>query len=45
MVVPAKTHLCMIITSADVLYSRAVPFPGAKRDAVPGCSNQTSIFI
>ena len=45
MVVPAKTHLCMIITPADVLYSRAVPFPGAKRDAVPGCSNQTSIFI
>ena len=39
MVVLAKTHLCMIITLADVLHSRAVPFPGAKRDAVPGCLN------
>ncbi|KAH6555363.1 hypothetical protein KP509_1Z261900 [Ceratopteris richardii] len=32
-VVPAKTSFCMIITPADVLYSWAVPFPGAKRDA------------
>ena len=44
-VVPAKTHFCMIITLADVLYSRAVPFPGVKCDAVPGRSNQTSISI
>ncbi|KAH7373256.1 hypothetical protein KP509_17G046900 [Ceratopteris richardii] len=33
LVVPAKTSFCMIITPADVLYSWAVPFPGAKRDA------------
>nr|YP_010881177.1 cytochrome c oxidase subunit 2 [Pellia epiphylla]YP_010881218.1 cytochrome c oxidase subunit 2 [Pellia neesiana]WIA66720.1 cytochrome c oxidase subunit 2 [Pellia epiphylla var. borealis]QDE10598.1 cytochrome c oxidase subunit 2 [Pellia epiphylla]WIA66679.1 cytochrome c oxidase subunit 2 [Pellia epiphylla]WIA66761.1 cytochrome c oxidase subunit 2 [Pellia epiphylla var. borealis]WIA66802.1 cytochrome c oxidase subunit 2 [Pellia epiphylla] len=44
-VVPAKTHLRMIITSADVLHSWAVPSSGVKCDAVPGRSNQTSIFI
>nr|QIA60838.1 cytochrome c oxidase subunit 2 [Makinoa crispata] len=44
-VVPAKTHLRMIITSADVLHSWAVPSLGVKCDAAPGRSNQTSIFI
>nr|YP_004927629.1 cytochrome c oxidase subunit 2 [Anomodon rugelii]YP_008378695.1 cytochrome oxidase subunit 2 [Pseudanomodon attenuatus]YP_009047353.1 cytochrome c oxidase subunit 2 [Climacium americanum]YP_009047393.1 cytochrome c oxidase subunit 2 [Callicladium imponens]YP_010033085.1 cytochrome oxidase subunit 2 [Climacium dendroides]YP_010261597.1 cytochrome oxidase subunit 2 [Planicladium nitidulum]AEH99676.1 cytochrome c oxidase subunit 2 [Anomodon rugelii]AFQ94019.1 cytochrome oxidase subunit 2 [Ps len=44
-VVPAKTHLRMIITSADVLHSWAVPSLGVKCDAVPGRLNQTSIFI
>nr|AOH05955.1 cytochrome oxidase subunit 2 [Psilotum nudum] len=44
-VVPAKTHSRIIITSADVLHSRAVPSLGVKCDAVPGRSNQTSIFI
>nr|YP_010890625.1 cytochrome c oxidase subunit 2 [Lycopodium japonicum]WJK71484.1 cytochrome c oxidase subunit 2 [Lycopodium japonicum] len=45
MVVPAKTHPRMIITSADVLHSWAVPSLGVKCDAVPGRLNQTSIFI
>nr|YP_008816160.1 cytochrome c oxidase subunit 2 [Roya obtusa]YP_009755748.1 cytochrome c oxidase subunit 2 [Roya anglica]AGZ90369.1 cytochrome c oxidase subunit 2 [Roya obtusa]QIQ22987.1 cytochrome c oxidase subunit 2 [Roya anglica] len=44
-VVPAKTHLRFIITSADVLHSWAVPSLGVKCDAVPGRLNQTSIFI
>nr|YP_009674837.1 cytochrome c oxidase subunit 2 [Fossombronia foveolata]QDE12793.1 cytochrome c oxidase subunit 2 [Fossombronia foveolata]QIA59924.1 cytochrome c oxidase subunit 2 [Fossombronia cristula] len=44
-VVPAKTHLRMIITPADVLHSWAVPSLGVKCDAVPGRSNQTSISI
>jgi cytochrome c oxidase subunit 2 len=44
-VVPAKTHLRMIITSADVLHSWAIPSLGVKCDAVPGRLNQTSIFI
>ncbi|BBN09285.1 hypothetical protein Mp_4g18480 [Marchantia polymorpha subsp. ruderalis] len=35
----------MIITSADVLHSWAVPSLGVKCDAVPGRLNQTSIFI
>uniref|UniRef100_UPI0030FE9B91 cytochrome c oxidase subunit 2 n=1 Tax=Cyathodium cavernarum TaxID=351593 RepID=UPI0030FE9B91 len=44
-VIPAKTYLRMIITSADVPHSWAVPSLGVKCDAVPGRSNQTSIFI
>jgi hypothetical protein len=34
-VVPAKTHLRMIVTSADALHSWAVPSSGVKCDAVP----------
>ncbi|KAG6467640.1 uncharacterized protein LOC122037867 [Zingiber officinale] len=40
-VVPAKTHLRIIVTSADVLNSWAVPSLGLKCDAVP---NQISIL-
>jgi cytochrome c oxidase subunit 2 len=43
-VIPARTHLRMIITSADVLHSWAVPSLGVKCDAVPGRLNQTSIL-
>nr|YP_010502956.1 cytochrome c oxidase subunit 2 [Psychotria viridis]YP_010502964.1 cytochrome c oxidase subunit 2 [Psychotria viridis]UXD78733.1 cytochrome c oxidase subunit 2 [Psychotria viridis]UXD78741.1 cytochrome c oxidase subunit 2 [Psychotria viridis]UXD78776.1 cytochrome c oxidase subunit 2 [Psychotria viridis]UXD78784.1 cytochrome c oxidase subunit 2 [Psychotria viridis] len=44
-VVPAKTHLRIIVTSADVLHSWAVPSLGVKCDAVPGRLNQTSISV
>nr|CAD1834942.1 unnamed protein product [Ananas comosus var. bracteatus] len=44
-VVPAKTHLRMIVTPADVPHSWAVPSSGVKCDAVPGRSNQTSISV
>jgi heme/copper-type cytochrome/quinol oxidase subunit 2 len=44
-VVPAKTPLRMIVTSADVLHSWAVPSLGVKCDAVPGRLNQTSILV
>jgi cytochrome c oxidase subunit 2 len=44
-VVPAKTHLRIIITSADVLHSWAVPSLGVKCDAVPGRLNQVSMFV
>jgi cytochrome c oxidase subunit 2 len=44
-VVPAKTHLRIIVTSADVLHSWAVPSSGVKCDAVPGRLNQTSISV
>ncbi|XP_047168193.1 cytochrome c oxidase subunit 2, mitochondrial [Vigna umbellata] len=44
-VVPAKTHLRVLITSADVLHSWAVPSLGVKCDAVPGRLNQISTFI
>ncbi|KAK2995435.1 hypothetical protein RJ640_029067 [Escallonia rubra] len=44
-VVPAQTHLRIIVTSADVLHSWAVPSLGVKCDAVPGRLNQTSILV
>jgi cytochrome c oxidase subunit 2 len=44
-VVPVNTHIRMIITSADVLHSWAVPSLGVKCDAVPGRLNQVPIFI
>ena len=44
-VVPVNTHVRMIMSSADVLHSWAVPSLGVKTDAVPGRLNQTPIFI
>nr|CAA06892.1 cytochrome oxidase subunit II [Acorus calamus] len=44
-VLPANTHLRMIVTSADVPHSWAVPSSGVKCHAVPGRSNQTSISV
>ncbi|XP_044958103.1 cytochrome c oxidase subunit 2-like [Hordeum vulgare subsp. vulgare] len=44
-VVPAKTHLRMIVTPADVPHSWAVPSSGVKCDVVPGRSNLTSISV
>jgi cytochrome c oxidase subunit 2 len=44
-VLPVQTHVRVIITSADVLHSWAVPSLGIKCDAVPGRLNQTSLFL
>lgn len=44
-VLPAHTHIRVIITAADVLHSWAVPSLGIKCDAVPGRLNQVSTFI
>lgn len=44
-VLPVSTPIRVIITSADVLHSWAVPSLGIKCDAVPGRLNQTPIFI
>ena len=44
-VVPATTYLRIIVTSADVLHSWAVPSSGVKCDAVPGRLNQISISV
>jgi cytochrome c oxidase subunit 2 len=44
-VIQARTHLRMIITSVDVLHSWVVPSLGVKCGVVPGRLNQTSIFI
>nr|KAJ0199549.1 hypothetical protein LSAT_V11C600334270 [Lactuca sativa] len=44
-VVPAKSHLRIIVTFADVLHSWAVPSPSVKCDVVPSRLNQTSISV
>jgi len=44
-VLPVKTHIRVLVTSADVLHSWAVPSFGVKVDACPGRLNQTSVFI
>ena len=43
-VVPADTHVRLIITATDVLHSFAVQSLGLKADAVPGRLNQTSFL-
>jgi cytochrome c oxidase subunit 2 len=42
---PVKTHIRLMITSADVIHSWAVPALGVKVDAVPGRINQTFLYI
>jgi cytochrome c oxidase subunit 2 len=44
-VLPIQTHIRVLVTSADVLHSWAVPSFGVKVDACPGRLNQTSVFI
>jgi len=44
-ILPVNTQVRVIVTSADVLHSWAVPALGVKVDAVPGRLNQTSLFI
>lgn len=44
-ILPVNTRIRIIITSADVLHSFAVPSLGIKCDAVPGRLNQVSVFI
>lgn len=42
---PVRTHIRLLITSADVLHSWAVPSLGIKMDAVPGRLNQVMLYI
>lgn len=44
LVVPAMTHIRLLITSTDVLHAYAVPSLGIKCDAVPGRLNQVSLY-
>nr|NP_066486.1 cytochrome c oxidase subunit 2 [Rhodomonas salina]AAG17757.1 cytochrome c oxidase subunit 2 [Rhodomonas salina] len=44
-VLPVKTHVRVLVTSADVLHCWAVPSLGVKIDACPGRLNQISLFI
>ncbi|CAM9134749.1 unnamed protein product [Ectocarpus sp. 13 AM-2016] len=45
LLVPTNTHIRMLITSADVLHSWAVPSLGVKVDACPGRLNQVFMFV
>jgi len=42
---PINTHIRLLVTSADVLHSWAVPSFGIKVDACPGRLSQASLFI
>jgi len=42
---PINTHIRLLVTSADVLHSWAVPSFGIKIDACPGRLSQGSLFI
>jgi cytochrome c oxidase subunit 2 len=44
-IVPVNTHVRVIVTSADVIHSWAVPSLGVKCDGIPGRLNQISLFI
>lgn len=44
LVVPAKSHIRVIITAADVIHCWAIPSLGVKLDAIPGRLNQTSFL-
>lgn len=43
--IPLKTHVRLIVTSADVLHSWAVPSLGIKVDACPGRLTQAFVYI
>ena len=45
LVLPSKSHIRLLVTSADVLHSWAVPSFGVKVDACPGRLNQTNVFL
>nr|AEK84148.1 cytochrome c oxidase subunit II [Cymbiola pulchra] len=45
LVLPTQTDIRILVTSADVIHSWAVPSLGVKVDAVPGRLNQLSFFI
>jgi cytochrome c oxidase subunit 2 len=45
LILPVNKHIRLLITSADVLHSWAVPSFGIKVDACPGRLNQASLLI
>jgi cytochrome c oxidase subunit 1 len=44
-IVPARVHIRILVTSADVLHSWAIPSLGIKIDACPGRLNRIPIYI
>lgn len=45
LVIPVETHIRVVVTSADVIHSFAVPSLGVKVDAIPGRLNQIGTYI
>jgi len=45
LVLPTKTHIRILVTSADVLHSWSIPSFGIKIDACPGRLSQSSIYL
>ena len=45
LILPVRTSIKLLITSADVIHSWAVPSFGIKMDAIPGRLNQVHLFI
>nr|YP_010042735.1 cytochrome c oxidase subunit II [Protoreaster nodosus]QPC56372.1 cytochrome c oxidase subunit II [Protoreaster nodosus] len=45
LVLPSNTPIRVLVSSADVLHSWAIPSLGIKMDAVPGRLNQVNFFI
>jgi len=45
LVLPAWTHVRVVLTSSDVIHSWAVPCLGVKMDAIPGRLNQSGVYI
>lgn len=45
LVLPIKTHIRFLVTSADVIHSWAIPSLALKIDAMPGRLNQLSTYI
>jgi heme/copper-type cytochrome/quinol oxidase subunit 2 len=45
LMLPVRTHIRLLVTSADVLHSWAVPSFGIKIDACPGRLTQGSLYI
>ena len=43
-IIPFKTHVRILISSADVLHAWSVPSLGVKADAVPGRINQVKFI-
>jgi cytochrome c oxidase subunit 2 len=43
--IPEKTHVRLLVTSADVLHSWCIPSLGIKIDACPGRLNQASVYL
>lgn len=44
-VIPTKTHIRILVSSADVLHCWAIPSLAIKLDSCPGRLNQTNVFV